>query len=326
MKTLSQSIQRFWFSDAPAERLAALRIVVGLFSLGYLLPRLGMLMDISRQGHELFEPVGIVGWLENPLPPMAFLLLVLTTLLANLAFLLGWRFRLSGPLFGILLLTTLCYRNSWSMIFHNDNILVLHALILGLTPAADAWSLDSRRKAPGSLLLGPADGSGWQYGWPVRLMGAVALAPYLLSGIAKLAGPMGLAWVSGHVMRDQIAVDTLRKIVLGTSSSDAIYTFYHQSGLFLVLGLTTMIVELGAPVAFFHHKTRWAWAILAFLMHWGILFMMDITFRYQLFGAMFACFFPVEHPARYLKSWLLDRYLNRLRRPDRPIVQVNQVS
>lgn len=295
MSNLLYSLRRYWFMGAPAERLATLRLVLGVYTLCYLLPRLGMYREISRQPIELFEPVGVVSWLNTPLLPTVFDGLLLATVLATIAFLLGWQYRVSGPLFGLLLLTTMCYRNSWSMIFHNDNIMVLHALILGFTPAADSWSLDSRQGGkPGSWLFGGRAGHDWHYGWPIRLMMAVATAPYLLSGIAKLAGPAGVGWLTGEVMRDQVATDTLRKIVLGTSSSDAIYLLYDQTLLFMALGLTTMVVELGAPLALASQKWVRRWAVVAFLMHWGILFIMDITFRYQLSGAMYACFFPVE--------------------------------
>ncbi len=308
MTRLLTTLRQFWFSGAPAERLATLRIVLGLFSLGYLLPRVDMYRTMSRQTADLFEPVGAVGWLTNPLPPVVFDILLALTLLANVAFLLGWRFRLTGPLFGVLLLLTMCYRNSWSMIFHNDNIVVLHALILGFTPAADAWSLDSRRKSGvGSWLFGyvgsPIAGmESWQYGWPIKLMMAVATAPYFLSGVAKLAGPVGFGWVTGEVMRDQVATDTLRKIVLGTSSSDAIYWLYDQPLLFMLLGLTTMVVELSSPLVLSSRKWAMCWAVVAWLMHWGILFIMDITFRYQLFAAMYACFFPAEYAVRWIMA------------------------
>lgn len=313
MKSFLSSLRRYWFSSAPAERLATLRLVLGVYTLSYLLLRVSMYREMSRQSADLFEPVGVVSWLNAPLLPTVFDGLLLATLLANVAFLLGWRYRVSGPLFGLLLLATMCYRNSWSMIFHNDNIMVLHALILGFTPAADAWSLDGRQRArPGSWLFGATRGQSWHYGWPIRLMMAVATAPYVLSGIAKLAGPAGVGWITGEVMRDQVATDTLRKIVLGTSSSDAIYLLYDQTLLFMVLGLTTMVVELGAPFALASRKWAMRWAVVAFLMHWGILFIMDITFRYQLSGAMYACFFPAE----VVVLWLLQRVNARQRFPE----------
>lgn len=310
MNKLLLTLRQFWFAGAPAERLATLRLVLGLFSLGYLLTRVSMYREMARQPADLFDPVGVVGGLVTPLPPLLFDALLALTLLANVAFLLGWRFRLTGPLFGLSLLVLLCYRNSWSMIFHNDNIVVLHALILGFTPAADAWSVDAARRRGGSSLFGYVGaGDTWQYGWPVKLMMAVSTAPYVLSGIAKLVGPMGLSWMTGEVMRDQVATDTLRKIVLGTSSSDAIYWLYDQPLLFALLALTTMVVELGSPLVLGSRKWAMRWAVVAYLMHWGILFIMDITFRYQLFAAMYACFFPAEYAVR----WLIAQF-----RPLRP--------
>ena len=62
-----------------------------------------------------------------------FDVILVFTALANAAFILGWRFNRTGPLFAGLLLGVLCYRNSWSMIYHTDNLIVWHVLILGLT-------------------------------------------------------------------------------------------------------------------------------------------------------------------------------------------------
>jgi hypothetical protein len=306
MKTFLSSLHRFWFAEAPAARLGVLRLIVGTFSLAYLLPRVEMFRTMSQQQTDLFEPTGVVGFLEAPLPASAFDALLLLTLLSNFGFLLGWRYRLTGPLFGTLFLVTLCYRNSWSMLFHNDNVLVLHALILGFAPAADAYSLDCwrNRRKPGSWLTGRISGArSWAYGWPTRLLVATTVATYFLSGVAKLAGPTGLGWATGRVLRDQIAVDALRKTVLGATPSDAIQVLYDQSLLFLLIGAGTLVLELGAPLVLAHRRLGWVWAGLAFLMHWGIFFVMGITFRYQLTGALFAPFFPVERLGSTLRRW-----------------------
>ncbi len=182
--------------------------------------------------------------------------------------------------------------------------MVFHALILGFTPAADAYSLDTSagKRKPGSWLLGSADTGGWQYGWPIRLMCTVAAFTYFLSGIAKVAGPTGLEWATGDVLRDQIAVDALRKIVLGSYASDAIYTLYNQSLLFMILGAGTLVIELGAPFFLAGRRLSQVWAVLTFLMHWGIFVVMGITFRYQLSGTLFAPYFDVEKiPLRLCK-------------------------
>ncbi|MCP1386507.1 hypothetical protein [Runella salmonicolor] len=298
---MKKRLLNFWFDTAPAERLAAFRIGLGLFSLGYILPRIGMYRQIARQGADLFEPVGVFGGFSTPMNAGMFDALLFLTLAANIAFLLGWHFRQTGPAFGVFLLALLCYRNSWSMIFHNDNVLVWHALVVGFTPAADAYSLDAHRRGRvGSLLLGSS--ARWQYGWTLKLLMAIATTPYLLSGIAKLAGPAGLDWMTGEIMRDQVATDTLRKIVLGTSSSDMIFGLYNLPWLFSGFALMTMIVELGAPFALIKPKIAMTWAVMAILMHIGILLVMNITFRYQLTGAMFACFFPLEYPIGFLSN------------------------
>ncbi|MBC7923819.1 MAG: hypothetical protein H7Z75_22310 [Ferruginibacter sp.] len=190
------------------------------------------------------------------------------------------------------------------MIFHNDNVLVLHALILGFVPAADAYSVDRRRGRPGSWLFGRSQaGAGWQYGWPIRLLGTVTVLAYFLAGMAKIAGPAGLAWTTGEVMRDQLAVDALRKIVLGSRASALINALYNESLLFVVAGAGTLVLELGAPFALANRRLGQLWALLALSMHWGIYLIMGITFRYQMSGAIFASFFPVE------------RVLQRLVRP-----------
>jgi len=212
MKNLTQILDKFWFTEAPATRLATLRIIIGAYSLIYLAPRYEMFLQIAQTSPVQFEPVGIAGLLLAPLPVAVYQVLVILTLAANVAFLLGWRHRITGVAFALLLLFVLSYRNSWTMIFHNDNVLIWHVLILGPTRAADAFSLDSWRKSRQfSYDESPDAPVHWRYGWAINLMCAVTVTTYFLAGVAKLAGPDGLNWMTGEVMRSQLAVDNLRK-------------------------------------------------------------------------------------------------------------------
>jgi hypothetical protein len=250
-----------------------------------------MLLEVARTDPSLFKPVGAVSYLERPVSVKVFRRVLIATLVANAAFILGWRHRYTGPLFGGLLLWVLCYRTSWSMIFHNDNVLVLHALILGLAPSADALSLDARGEdAPAT-----ADPNGdWRYGWPVRLMSAVTMLTYFLAGVAKVAGPLGRQWANGEALRGQVAVDGLRKELLGKEAAPLAYVLYDKLPLFGVMGFGSLVMELTAPAALFHQRLSRFWAANAFLMHWGIFFVMGIRFRYQLSGLIFASFFDLE--------------------------------
>jgi hypothetical protein len=288
MERFLQKLDQSWFVNAPPARLAMLRIILGAYTLYYMGRRYGMLMRIAKSDASLFKPVGVVEPLKEPISPALFRQIFIAMMLANVAFLLGWRHRVTGPLFGGLLMWVLCYRNSWSMIYHTDNAIVMHALILGLTPAADALALDAHTRTT------PAPERHWQYGWPIQLMNAVTTATYFLSGVAKFAGPLGVNWASGDVLRSQIAIDGLRKDMLGEQASPLAFALYDKVALFKALAVGSMVIELGAPAAMLHRRAGQAWALNAFLLHWGIFFLMRITFRYQLAGLLFASFFEIE--------------------------------
>lgn len=294
---LAQNLDKFWFTEAPAARLATLRIIIGAYAFIYLVPRYEMFLEIARASPVQFEPVGIIGLLLAPLPIGVYQVLVILTLAANVAFILGWRHRITGTAFAFLLLFVLSYRNSWSMIFHNDNVLVWHVLILGLTRAADAFSLDSRRLKQTDAASGsPVH---WRYGWVISLMCAVTVSTYFLAGVAKLVGPDGLNWMTGEVMRSQLAVDNLRKELLTGSAPEAFGWLYNNLAVFVMMGIGTLIMEVGSPFAIVNKWLGRFWSVFAFIGHWGIYFVMGITFRYQLYGVIFAPFFPVEKPVEW---------------------------
>jgi hypothetical protein len=260
-----------------------------------------MWVDIGYESSpDVFAPVGVVGILSQPLPGVVNHALVIAALVANALFVLGWRHRLTGPVFAVLWMWVLSYRQSWSMIYHSMNLPALHVLVLGLTPAADVLSLDARRQARAVGLREPADA--WQYGFPIRLICAITAFAYLVTGVAKVAGEVGWSWAAGDVIRSQVAADALRKEVLGDAGSPLFYFLYNQLWMFSIMGAVTYAVELGAPLALFHKGlARW-WALTAFLMHWGILLVMDIKFRYHLSGVVFASFFAVERLVPWLRA------------------------
>lgn len=302
MRGLLRRLDTYWFTEIPAERLAILRILVGAFALQYLGSRFGMFGTVAHNLSDLFAPVGLASLLPGPLPAVLFQFLVALTLFLNVAFLLGWRFRYTGPAFGGLLLFVLCYRNSWSMIYHSDNGLVLHALILGLARSADALSLDAlQRKAPVRIDAGAT-------GWPIRLICTVTVIAYFLAGLAKVTGPLGWSWFAGEALRGQLEIDGLRKEILGGGVASVVRSLYDQVWIFTAVGIGTLILELGAPLALFHKWVGRFWALGIWSMHWGIFFMMGIRFEYSLSGIIIAAFFPLERlnpallPAQRLRN------------------------
>ena len=281
----------WWLRPMPATRLGGVRIACGLYSLWYLLPRHGMFREIARTDAALFDPVGVTRLLPGPPPPEILDVVYWITVAGSVLFTLGWRHRWTGPIFASALLVLLCCRNSWSMIFHMHNALVIHALVLGVAPAADAWSIDALRRARRGA---PRRGPSWRYGWAIMLVSAVTITPYLLSGIAKVAGPEGFLWASGEALRAQVTVNAIRYDVLVDGPAPVLTLIYEHAWVFWCMGVGTLVLELGAPIALVHRRVGAAWALATFMMHWGIYFVMGIKFRYQLSGLMYASFFDTE--------------------------------
>jgi hypothetical protein len=311
------ALDRFWFAPGSPTRLAVLRILIGTGALLYFGSRFWLFSEIAGSSPKLFAPAGVVGFLDGPLPVVVFQAVVATTILANVAFILGWRFAWSGPLFAFLLLATVSYRNSWSMIYHTDNLVVLHVLILGLTRSADALSLDALRwPARSEATVRPTTGrsarvtlSGtsdwhWEYGYPVRLLCAMVVIVYVLSGIAKIVGPLGWTWALGEGLRSQVAFDALRKELLIGSAQPLAYVVYNNLILSTGFGVGALVLELGAIVALLHARAGRFWAVGAYLMHCGIYAIMGIMFWYQLSGLAYTPFLIGEGLVAWSGLWL----------------------
>ena len=156
---------------APAARLGMARCLVGEYT-G--VSGTTTLREVARTDPALFAPVGPARVLSRPLPTRVADALTDATVLSTALFTLGGGHRLTGPLHSALLTATLSYRNSWSMIYHVDNALVAHTLLLAASPAADAVSLDALRTRNHP---GPHP----RYGWALHLMNTSSTLAYLLA-------------------------------------------------------------------------------------------------------------------------------------------------
>ncbi len=107
--TLAGRADRWWLVPAPARRLALLRIAVGGFAVIYLVAARTSLV-VTGFADWQFEPVGVVATFDTPLSPAAVRGLYLAAIGAGVAFTAGWRFRVTGPAFAVLLLWVTRYR------------------------------------------------------------------------------------------------------------------------------------------------------------------------------------------------------------------------
>ena len=289
----------WWFAPAPAERLAALRIFIGGYAFLYLWIRFGELLAVSRLPVAQWKAVGVTTW-SGHLPPSVVIALVVATMVALGAFVLGAGYRYVAPVAALGLLFVTTYRNSWGMVFHTENLLVLHVAALSLAPAADAWSIDRWR--------------GWVrahtggYGWAIKLLVALTAATYVLAGVAKLR-IAGLDWIDGELLRNQIAIDNLRKALLGDSVAPLATQFLEHPAGFTIFSALTMVLELGAPVALVGGLPARMWALAIWGFHVGVVLLMNIWFLYPL---VFVAFLPVVHCERPI-AWAIRRVRDRRR-------------
>jgi hypothetical protein len=282
---LLRAFDRYWLAPVPAARLALLRILIGGYALIYLLVRFQNLRSVARFDRADFRPVGLAGVLAEPLPNAVVTGLTLLALASAVPFVIGFRYRIFGPLFAIAFLWVTTYRNSFGMIFHTENLLALQLLLVGVAPAADAFSVGTRGVAAPA-----ADG---RYGWAIRAMTWVTVIAYVLAGLAKLK-LAGLTWLDGELLRRHIAHDNLRKLELGSFHAPLGAALVRYAAPFQLLSLVTVVIELGAPLALLGRRLGFAWCVGAWLFHVGVLALMAIPFPYQLSLIAYAPFFEVE--------------------------------
>lgn len=275
---------------APPTRLAAVRIAVVAFALASIAAEGGTYLGLGGRAATTFEPVGLLGSLPRPLPAAGWYALLAVLYGSGAAFLVGARPRVSGPLFALALLLVTTYRSSWSMLFHSENLIVLHVGVLALTRSCDAYTWGGRE---------PRD-EDFRYAWPLLLLGALTTATYFVAAVAKLriAGP---EWVTGDVLVHQIGWDNLRKAELGVGHSPVAAALLRHPQLFPPLAGGALLVELAAPLALLGPRMGRVWAAAAWLLHLGIAAVMWITFAYPLLGIAYLSFFRCERPAEALR-------------------------
>lgn len=272
---------------APARRLAALRVLVGAYTVAFLLARSASFWQMADLPAWQAEGVGVLWFLDASWSPTLVHVLYLVTLLLGVSFTLGLGFRVTGPLFAVAFLVVSTYRMSFGHVIHTEHLVALHLLALGFTRSADAWSLDARRRADP-----PVDHV--RYGAPIRAMALVLVITYVLAGVAKVRHG-GMDWLVGDVLRNQVAYDNLRKELLGSPHSPFGGWTVRFAWLFPPAAVLTTVVEIGAVVALLSsRRAARLWALAAWGFHVMVLALMAISFPYPLSFVAYACLFDVE--------------------------------
>lgn len=272
------------------------RILVSAFVVAYLVVRAPVFLQLAdrRAG---FDGEGIAAALRGPVPGLLVPVAFVVTVLTGLATLVGWRARVTAPVFAVGVLALTSYRSSWGQLLHFENLFTLHVLIVALAPSVDRWSLDARAGRTGRRDRAPV-----AYGWPLMLGALVVVVTYVITGLAKLRYG-GIDWIVGDSLRHHIAYSAARLDLLGGDPSPLAGPAIRLAWPWPFVAAATVLIELAAPVALLGGRVRNVWVAAAWLMHVGILGVMFIAFPYPLFLVAFAPFFDLERVGASIASF-----------------------
>jgi hypothetical protein len=271
MRRLAAWWERAFFTAAPAESLAGVRIVIAVHALWIVPSR-----DFAGMA-ALPAPF----WAALPASTRArYLLLVpepawlaqatLALLVASLvALAVGWRARLAGAVAAALLYHVAPLEAApWTHSAYERGleISIVACLVLAVAPSGDAWAVGRAAPAP------PPSAA---YAWPVTLIRLLLASVYFNAFLSKLLR-VGPAWVSAENLRRWLVVFEDQEQV-GLFHAVGPWMARHPL-LCLGAALLAMVVDGGLWLAALSRTAR-RWLVpLALAFHAGIALSMNIIF------------------------------------------------
>jgi hypothetical protein len=242
---------RWAFDPVDAAPMAALRIAVGLLTIGWtlsLLPDAATFLgaDGVQRGLPYYDSGA---WAVELGPPYVVLSVLLA---AAVALLVGWRTRLASVVVAVLLLVVQ-RRDPW-VLNSGDLLLRELAFFVMLMPAGETWSLDARRRA------GRGEGERLRAPWALRLVQLQISALYLFSVWAKVRGH---TWNEGTAVGIALQLEDLQRF----AAPEWLATSLLAS---TVLTYSSLVVEAALAVGLWLPRLRY-WVMAAGVgLHLGI--------------------------------------------------------
>lgn len=239
--------RRWAFAPVDTAPMAALRIAVGVLTIGW---TLSLLPDartfLGNDGVQRTLPQVDGGAWVVPLGPPYLVLGVL--LAAAVALALGWRTRIASVVVAVLLLAVQ-RRDPW-VLNSGDLLLRELALFVALMPAGETWSLDARRRGV-ERLRAP---------WALRLVQLQISALYLFSVWAKVRGT---AWNDGTAVGIALQLEDLQRFRV----PEAVSTSLAVSA---VLTYASLAVEAALAFGLWLPRLRYPVMLAGIGLHLGI--------------------------------------------------------
>jgi hypothetical protein len=220
----------FFFAPSSGHRVAAVRILVGLYVLAYFGPQLSeAALSYSNQG--VYSPYLVPDY--APSPAVAYALVAMLLLLAS-CLVLGYRTRVCAPLllalFGHHYFLGLGEKQSAF-----DRLLAIDLLILCFADSGRVFGLDARRPGPPRVA------------WPERMLALQTVWLYLGPGIWKLFTP---AWHSGVLLESNM------QGMFATPLAFAIVRMGFSRTTWALMSWTVIVFELAMTPLLIARRTR----------------------------------------------------------------------
>jgi hypothetical protein len=263
---------RWVFAPMDTAPMAALRIAVGLLTIGWtlsLLPDARTFLSTSGVQHDLphYDSGAWTVQLGSPY-------LVLTVLLAAaVALVVGWRTRIVSVIVAVLLVV-IQRRDPW-ILNSGDLLLRELAFFVMLMPAGETWSLDARRRGV-ERLRAP---------WALRLVQLQISALYLFSVWAKVRGT---DWNDGTAVGVALQLEDLQRFAVPAAVSTSLLAS-------AVFTYSSLAVEASLAFGLWLPRIRY-WVMAAGVgLHLGIEASLLIGWFSLAVISSYLAFFPPEH-------------------------------
>jgi hypothetical protein len=276
LRTPWNAWSRWAFDPIDTAPMAALRIAVGLLTVGWtlsLLPDAETFLGGSGVQRDLPGYDG-GAWVVQLGPPY----LALTVLLAaGMALVLGWRTRITSVVVAVLLLA-IQRRDPW-ILNSGDLLLRELAFFVMLMPAGETWSLDARRRArQGRPERRRAP-------WALRLVQLQISALYLFSVWAKVRG---VDWNDGTAVGIAVQLEDLQRFTLPQALAGSLLVSS-------VLTYSSLAVEASLAFGLWLPRLRY-WVMAAGVgLHLGIEVSLLIGWFSLAVISSYLAFVPPEH-------------------------------
>lgn len=305
MRRLVRAWLDYWFRDAPLLNLAVCRIVIVATQLRILFP-LNYESEAALPA-AMYDPLPVlhlmlapVGWDYRPSLTVIEAIHNLTLAAGALA-LVGLFTNVGLVLFAAGNVFLLAYQYSFGNFHHPEAPIMIALMILAVSPAGGALSIDDMRKRIRSSARGlrfePArllERTSPYAGWPLRLIQWTLALIYLSAAYAKLRDG-GLDWTNGYTLRYYLVQDGL------LWGSELALWFGSQHFVAQILSWLTLLVEGTFFLAVLFPPLAWFYLPAAAGLHLGI----ELTLRapFLRWVALYSAFIPWNRAVRKVGVW-----------------------